>query len=623
MCGIAGKIVTQGQVTSSQIKKMTDAIAHRGPDDDGQEIIKNCGLGQRRLSIIDLSSKGHQPMAYDRGNYWITFNGEIYNFEEIRDRLGAKGYAFRSHSDTEVILAAYKEWGPKCVSYFNGMFALALFDKKKNVFFAARDRLGKKPFHYYYDGHTLVFASEIKALFTQPEVLKEVDSEAIASYIYWGFVPSPKTGFRGIAKLPPGHYMIFQNGKLMLKRYWSVHVSADPSIEIGDAMQRIKALVDSAVQLRMIADVPLGAFLSGGIDSCVIVGSMASQSERAIKTFTVGASSWGMDERADAKISAAFHRTDHTELEISPKVDDAFIRTLVRAYDEPFGDSSAIPSYYVSKLARQHVTVALNGDGGDENFFGYSNYTTLDFINRLTAARLPAHVLYRLLKPFQPYLYTSPIYQRALRVSHLIGAGAMDGYALYARGYTNLIDMNSLWNDAATTIEKEMQSHLPKNGNDSMSRVLQMDLSHILPDGLMTKMDIASMQWALEGRSPLLDYRLVEFAATLPLSYKYRTGETKWIFKEACREYVLEHIRSLPKRGFVLPVNEWIQTTLHTQFQNIFSDSNHQVFSLVNFESASRMFDLHSRGIIDYSAQLWKLFMLAKWYEEFFPHSAK
>lgn len=618
MCGIAGKVVFSGSVQASDIKRMTDRLSHRGPDDDGIESFGACGLGQRRLAIIDLSPKGHQPMSYDSKRYWITFNGEIYNYASLRSLLTTKGYRFHSQSDTEVILAMYAQYKEKCVQHFNGMFAFAIFDKKEQTLFAARDRMGKKPFKYYYSSNEFIFASEIKALFTQSQVPKEVDADAIASYIYWGFVPSPKTGFKDIFKLPPGHYLTLKNKKLSIKPYWSVSVNPTPTLSIDESKETLRALLESSVSLRMIADVPLGSFLSGGIDSCVVTGIMSQLSSQPVRTFTVGSSQWGMDERSDARISSKFHHTKHTELEIKPRVDTKLINTLVNAYDEPFGDSSAIPSYFVSELARKHVTVALNGDGGDESFFAYSNHTTLAFIQRMQTLSLPASLLYRVLRPFRAQALEYPLLQRILRVSHLLGQKPLDGYSLYARGYTNGIDMNELWNDAGNHLETELRTHLPSNSTDDISQVLTLDLSTILPDGLMTKMDIASMQWALEGRSPLLDYRIVEFAASLPLSYKLQNNETKWILKEACNDLIPPSIRNLPKRGFVLPVNEWMKSTLRPQFDAAFQNSSNPMFSIVNFDTTKKMYDYHQRGVADYSAQLWKLFMLSQWYENFF-----
>lgn len=618
MCGIAGKILFNGTVQSSDIKKMTDSLSHRGPDDDGVQTFDSCGLGQRRLAIIDLSPMGHQPMSFNSKRYWITFNGEIYNYLELRSKLISEGYRFHSHSDTEVILAMYAHYKEKCVNYFNGMFAFAIYDKKEKTLFAARDRMGKKPFKYYLSSTAFIFASEIKALFTQPEVPKDIDNDAISSYIYWGFVPSPRTGFKNIYKLPPGHFLILKNKKLTIKPYWSISVNPTSRLTVEESKAELRTLLESSVSLRMIADVPLGSFLSGGIDSCIVTGLMSKLSEQHVRTFTVGASQWGMDERADAKISSQFHNTVHSELEIKPKVDDQFIRKLVRAYDEPFGDSSAIPSYFVSQLARKHVTVALNGDGGDESFFAYSNHTTLAFIERMQALRLPANLLYRVLRPFSSQAIQHPLVQRVLRVSHILSQRPLDGYSLYARGYTNGIEMNDLWNDAANHLEKELLTHLPQNGTDDISRVLTLDLSTILPDGLMTKMDIASMQWALEGRSPLLDYRIVEFAASLPLEYKYHHQETKWILKEACNDLIPPQIRNLPKRGFVLPVNEWMKTSLRKQFDRAFLNTNHQMYSILNFDTTKKMYSYHQQGIADYSAQLWKLFMLSQWYDTFF-----
>lgn len=620
MCGIAGSVSLSNKYVPdrSVMSRVNDAIAHRGPDDIGIEIFPKAALTQRRLAIIDLSPGGHQPKPYARGQYWITFNGEIYNFQEIKDRLRKKGYKFQSQSDTEVILAAYDAYKEKCLQHLRGMFAFALYDKKEHVLFAARDRLGKKPFKYYLDDDKFVFASEVKAILAHPGVSREIDPDALRQYLYWGFVPSPKTGFQHIAKLPPAHYLTLQDGKLSVKRYWDVKFEPDYDRSEEETASQLRELVEESVRLRLISDVPVGAFLSAGIDSTIVVGTMAKFLDKPVRTFTIGVKGWENDESQAAAETARIFGTNHKAFHVTPNVKEVLPK-IVKAYDEPFADSSAIPSYYVSQLARKHVTVALNGDGGDENFFGYSNYETFLFTQRHQSTRPLFAAAYSTLKPFEKMFYRHPLYQRMLRVSHIMKYDPFSSYPLFARGYCNYADINDFDAGKKLNIRSEFQRFLPRDRSSTANDILFHDFHSTLPDGLMTKIDIATMQHGLEGRAPLLDHKLVEFAATIPLELKYKGGQTKYILRKAFADLLPRHVVNLPKRGFVPPTGQWLRTTLRSTMRKRLSNPEHQVFSFLDFATTQQLLEWHDQSIADYSPHLWKFFMLALWFEEYQP----
>lgn len=618
MCGITGKyfINHQHTVEASDIQKMTRAIAHRGSDDEGIKILGNIGLGHRRLSIIDLSKRGHQPMTNKQKSLWITFNGEIYNYQELKAQLLKKGYKFYSETDTEVILAAYQEYGTDCVKSFRGMFSFAIYDVKKDLLFAARDRLGKKPFKYYFDGKVFIFASELKAILTQVEVSRNIDSEAIKQYIYWGFVPSPKTGFLKIHKLPAAHMLVIHKGSLSIQKYWDYK----PIYTLGrteeETISQLRNIFEESIKLRMVSDVPLGAFLSGGIDSCVVIGMMSRLSSKPIKTYTIGFDGWKDSEIEPARITAKFHHTDHHEFTIKPDI-ESILPKIAQAYEEPFGDASAVPSYYVSKTASEHVKVVLNGDGGDENFLGYSNYTTLLTTQRLQPFMLPAKLTYQALKPLQSLLSKNLVYHRLLRVSHLIQSNPLESYSKYARGYLNLISSSLIYNDSSFDQMDEIKRYLPQKSSDLISAIMYLDLHNILPDGLMSKIDIASMQFGLEARSPLLDQELVEFAATIPLNMKYKNKTTKYILRKAFADLIPPEINKLPKRGFVMPTGNWIKNELKSLTKQLLLNKSAKIYEVLNFETIQQILQLHWQTETDFSAFIWRFIMLELWYREY------
>ncbi len=614
MCGIAGKININSntKVPTGEILEMISVLSHRGPDDEGIKILNNVGLGHKRLAIIDLSKKGHQPMTNIDGDIWVIFNGEIYNFQEIRAKLIQKGHKFNSNSDTEVIIAAYKEYGTDCLKHFRGMFSFALFDLKEDTLFAARDRIGKKPFHYFFDGYVFIFASEIKAILTQKEVSKEPDDLALRRYLYWGFVPSPQTGFKGISKLKAGHFLLLKKGKLTIRRYWHYQAKRN-NLSEQDTIEKLRFLVEEAVKLRLISDVPLGAFLSGGIDSCVVVGIMSKLTQQPVQTFTIGFNGWQNNESSLAKISSKFHHTNHHQFIVSPNI-TKILPKVVKAYDEPFGDVSAIPSLFVSQIARKYVTVCLNGDGGDEDFLGYSNYEALlksQSISFIRPFAMISNLLINNLSPSSP-----PFLERQKRLSFFLSKPSIRSYPHYLRGYMNYINFNDIYL-TPFDLEAEFNRFLPPNAPDDISSVVTADFNSILPDSLMTKVDIASMQCSLETRSPLLDHKLVEFAASIPTKYKYKGGQTKYIFRKAFEDILPPEIINQPKRGFVMPVNDWFRHELKSNLIKNLSNRNHRLFTIVNFDTVQKIINLHLSTKMDYSPTLWRVLMLKFWFDEY------
>lgn len=617
MCGIAGKLYVDGsqKVTLKSLKEMTDAIAHRGPDDDGHQVIGHVGLAQRRLAIIDLSPKGHQPMSYANGRFWITFNGEVYNFQETRQELIDKGYRFRSGTDTEVMLAAYQEYGVNSIKKFRGMFAFALYDKKENVFFAARDRLGKKPFKYFWDGKVFLFASELKALLTQKEVKTSLDPQAIKEYLYWGFVPSPCTGLREIHKLPAAHYLLVKRGKLSIKRYWDFQPVQNHQRSEEDTIEHLREIVEESVRLRLISDRPVGAFLSGGVDSAIVVGQMAKLTKHPIKTLTVGFDGWIHDETEAASLTAKLHGTDHQVLTVHPNI-ERDIRKIVAAYEEPFGDVSAVPSYYISQAARKHVIVVLNGDGGDENFLGYSNYENI--LKTQSFHRLH-HVFALLRQGLWPFRHTldHPIFHRALRISDILQYDAKEAYQMYARGYLNLFHWSELVKDGDLNPFALWAGRLNPQASDLAGEIAWADLRNVLTDGLMAKVDIAAMQFGVEARSPLLDHTLVEFAATIPTSLKYKNGTTKYILRKAFSDLIPPEVINLPKRGFVIPIDQWLRGDLKKFGAEILLNPTHPLYTVLQYSTVEKMWQYHQAGKIDYSFVLWRIIMLRLWWDEY------
>lgn len=625
MCGIAGKILfTDDAVKTVDINRMVESIRHRGPDDHGVFISdnRNVALGHARLSIIDTSSLGHQPMQY-KNRYVISFNGEIYNFQEKRELLKTLGHKFTSHTDTEVILALYDEYGPDCLQHLRGMFAFAIYDKQKQTLFCARDRVGKKPFKYVFTPHLFLFASELKALLTQPEYSKALDYEAIHDYLTFQYVPGPRTGFQGIQKLLPGHYLLLdcKTAKLDIIRYWQLNVSTSWELSEKEWCARINNQLEEAVRLRLISDVPLGAFLSGGIDSSAIVGHMSRLVSDPVKTFSIGFKENTHNELPFARQVANYFKTDHHEFIVKPDMIHD-LSLLIRSYEEPFADVSALPTYHLSKLARQYVTVALTGDGGDENFAGYSRYQ-LQKIMLLYTKYAPKYIQ-RFLPSTKKLLRTIPM-TFFDRLALLAGTS----HESYDHRYVNYISFfsnhakQSLYNQnfkkllAIDSYQKVIAYFKEVPNADKLTQTTYADFNTYLPDDLLVKMDIASMANSLEARSPLLDHAFLELTAHIPIQLKLKgLHNSKYIFKQALHGFLPETVLNRPKMGFGVPLDTWFRTTLKSYIQEKLTSKQSRLSEMFDPNSIKNI--LHIQKDVNMGHQLWMLLNLELWLEEFF-----
>lgn len=607
MCGIAG-IVYFGknkEVHLHSLKLMSSKIAHRGPDDTGFFISKEKGVGfvHNRLAIIDLSKNGHQPMVY-MNRYVITFNGEIYNFEQEKAKLIKLGYKFNSNSDTEVILALYDKYKSKCLKFLRGMFAFAIYDMHEKTIFLARDRIGKKPLKYYFNSEMLVFASELKAILTHPEVNKNTDNLAIQKYFLYGYVPAPLTGFENIKKLEPGHFIQINISKKTFakKCYWQPRFRHKLSLTKKQWCQKILDTLEESTKLRMISDVPLGAFLSGGVDSSAVVAQMALNSKEKIKTFTITFENKKYSEKKYADLIVKKYKTDHTEILAKPTSIDQ-LPEIVKAYEEPFSDNSAIVSCMVSKAARKYVKVVLNGDGGDENFAGYPNrYLRLkrdiDYAKWISICRPLAALK---IKKITNFLDKSklPLYERFTSYNQVFSFKEI--HKMFKNNHPKIITPSNLYKTVKNTFKNFKGSDLKDAG-------LKFDLQYFLPDQLLTKMDIAAMSYGLEGRSPILDHKMIELACKIPFNLKIRNGETKYIFKKALESIVPRQNLYRPKVGFTIPLDEWFKGNLSAHF-------NHKIFSkralLNNFVDINKI-------NLDNDQKRWNLLMFELWLESYF-----
>jgi len=626
MCGIAGQINVDPNrpVEAEALRRMADAVRHRGPDAGGFWREDGAGLAHRRLSIIDLSEAANQPLSNEDGSVWIVFNGEIYNFQELRPPLEAKGHVFRSHSDTEVLVHLYEEQGVGMLSRLRGMFAFAIWDAPRRRLFAARDRIGKKPFKYFFDGQTFVFASELKALRTHPDVRATLDERDVHQYLGFGYLFSPNTGFREIKKLPPAHYLILENGKLDIQRYWRLDFRETTRLPFEDCRERIAALLDEATRLRMISDVPIGAFLSGGVDSSAIVAFMARHSSQPVRTFSIGFDFESHNELPAARRIAALFKTDHTEHVVAARATE-ILPELVRLYEEPYADSSALPSYYLARMTRESVTVALNGDGGDENFFGYDSY---DYYLKILGA-LKAIEQWKLdwllagMKALPGSLFGRLRYFASI-LQGLRGAAPEQVFCrtvnlmaddLKRRLYTDEAVRRFL--DAAPSATFMGDTFgAATSGGDPARRAFAWDVEHYLADDLCVKMDLATMAHGLETRSPLLDHVFMEFCATIPLEWKYRDGVRKHIFKEALAPMIPREHLNRPKQGFAAPVHQWFRGELKDLCRDALLAPGSRLRSWFDPKALARFMDDHVAGRTRDGNRLWLLLTLELWLRE-------
>lgn len=589
MCGISGKIYfTNDTVTRYQLHKMASIISHRGPDDTGYYISKKgkVGFAHNRLSIIDLSKRANQPMAY-MNRYVMVFNGEIYNFQEERNKLQNLGYKFNTTSDSEVILALYDKYKERCLSKMRGMFALAIYDTKEQQIFIARDRLGKKPLKYFINDKCLIFASELKAILTQSEVKTIPDNFAIQKYLMYGYIPAPLTGFEGIKKLEPGHYMKIdiRNKKVFTKKYWEPVFTEKLFLSEKEWSQKILDVLDESTRLRMISDVPVGAFLSGGVDSSAVVAAMALNSSDRIKTFTVKYKNKQWSEDRFAKIISKMYKTDHTEILAKP-TDINNLPRIAYQYEEPFADNSALVSFMVCEEARKHVKVALNGDGGDENFAGYPNR-----YNRLKRD-VDMSFFINLISKF-------PIKTGKSKIDNFIQKSKNPIYKKFA-SYNRIFHLDDY------SLEKDVFNNF--SGDDKKDAGLKFDLKYFLPDQLLTKIDIAGMTFGLETRTPLLDQNMIELGCKIPFNLKLKNGETKYIFKKALEKIVPKENLYRPKMGFTISLEDWFQGNLQGYYNKKVNSKKSRIRNIMsnhNIEASSNQ-------------QRWTLLMLELWFEKYF-----
>lgn len=597
---------------------MTEAIAHRGPDGDGFYDAPGIGLGHRRLAIVDLAG-GDQPMFNENRSVAIVFNGEIFNFQPLMAELTALGHRFRTRCDTEVIVHAWEEWGESCLDRLNGQFAFALWDERQETLFLARDRFGEKPLYYSFLGDgRLIFASELKSLLQSPAVDRRLDPQAIEEYFAFGYVPDPRSIYSDVKKLPPGHCLTVRRGAAASepREYWNVQfVDGGAAVE-GEAAAELIARLQESVRMRMIADVPLGAFLSGGVDSSGVVAMMAGLKAGPVSTFSIAFGTSGFDETRYAAEIARRYRTDHHVREVDPDAFDLVDR-LATIYDEPFGDSSAMPTFRVSAMARENVTVALSGDGGDEVFGGYRRYrwhVAEERVRRRLPARLRAP-LFGALGALYPKLDWAP---RPLRAKATLSELARDPAAAYFSSVSICGDelrRRLFSRDLARELQgynasELLRAHMAQSGSDDpLSQVQYADFKTYLPGDILTKVDRASMASSLEVRVPLLDHTLVEWAARLPPSLKLRGRDGKHIFKRALEPFVARDILYRPKQGFAVPLAKWFRGPLRRRVRESLCGPVLRGSGLFEIGTIENLLDQHQSGARDYSAALWSLSM--------------
>ncbi len=625
MCGIVGRynFFSGAPVKPEVLKAMGDFLAHRGPDGEGIYQKNNLGFSHRRLAVIDLTEAAEQPMVRENGQFVITYNGEIYNFQELRGQLERLGHRFNSQSDTEVVLASYQEYGTKCVEHLRGMFAFAIWDEGEKRLFLARDRVGKKPLYYWIHQDGISFASEPKAFLADPHFKPEVNIEAISHYLTYQYVPSPLSAFQGIQKLPPAHVLIVQNKHINIERYWKLSYGTTFSGSFEDAQQELLAKLKEATELRLMSDVPLGAFLSGGIDSSVIVALMAKLGVEHIKTFSIGFEEKAYNELPFARLVAQQYETDHHELIVTPNATEMF-QKLVWFYNEPFADSSAIPTLYLAEMTKQHVTVALNGDGGDENLLGYDRYVAslygswydrlptpirrmLEWGTQLLPDASESKTILSRLKRFVTVLSETPERRYGYWMSHF-------DPIMKQQLCTEEFMQKSGHSDSFGLLVNAFQK---SDAKEFLSRLLDVDVNMYLTDDLLVKVDIASMAHGLEARSPFLDHHVMEFCASLPSSMKLKGRDKKYVLKQAVRSLLPAKILNRPKMGFGVPLDRWFREDLREMAYDILLSPRAVQRGYFHKHAVEKLLDEHVSGTKNWHYRLWNLLMLELWHRTY------
>lgn len=631
MCGIVGKVYRERSrpVERELIERMKRAMVHRGPDEDGTHLCAPAGLGFQRLAIIDLKS-GQQPMKNEDGSVAIVFNGEIYNFKELREELLAAGHTFRTRSDTETILHGFEQWGPGVVERLRGMFAFAIHDSNTQTLFLARDRVGKKPLYYAHlrpgtADEALIFASELKSLLADPDFERRVDIEALNHYLTYQYVPQPWSIFEGARKLSPGHWLLYRNGEVQIERYWQLDYEPKRKLTEEEAIEKTLSKIDEAVRIRLMSEVPLGCFLSGGIDSSAVVAMMRRHISGDLKTFSIGFKEEGFNELPYARQVAQQFETHHEEFVVEPNALEC-LGELAWHFDEPFADMSAIPTYYLSKMTRRYVTVALNGDGGDESFAGYARYQGFRAFNRYR--KIP-----RMMRQMAaaPLAAAAEVFSGSAKVellSYVNNATLLSDEKLYTqtmvifREYQKrkLLSENYrlVMNELAGDSEQLTASYLEDSPERALvDRMMYSDIMLYLPGALLPKVDRMTMANSLEGRSPFLDHKLMEFAARLPAELKFRNGTLKYLLKQALLRYFPKEFLHRPKMGFGVPVGQWFRGDLRPLVEEFVLGERAKARGFFDPAYVARMYRQHMAGRQNHHHRLWSLIMFEAWARTF------
>ncbi len=619
MCGFSGFIDYTNLSDIDQLQRMTNVITHRGPDAVDYFINYydkyTIGMGHRRLSVIDLKESANQPMHFNE--FVVVFNGEIYNYSQIREELVLKKRKFQTESDTEVILQAYDEWGEECVHRFIGMFAFLIFNKKTQEVIVFRDRPGVKPFHYYWDGEVFLFASEIKSFHQHPHFKKEIDLNAVVQFIQYGYVPTPNSIFKNVKKIPPGCFLKFSlaTKKLSIHNYWNVnefYQKKKLDIEFEDAKSQTEEIIANACSYRMISDVPVGVFLSGGYDSTLVASLLRANSNQEIKTFTIGVKEQHLNEAVFARDIAMHLGTDHTEMYCTEIEMFDLIKSLPFHFDEPFGDSSAIATMLVSRLASKDVKVVLSADGGDEVFAGYNRYDYLDKLKKV-------QFLSKLPMPFDMLInFFIKNKNEAQRLDRLFNNSSAINLADILNSGFQINDLIKLFKHSfpADLFNKNNTEFDLVRGN--LSKMLAYDYKTYLLDDILTKVDRSTMSASIEGREPLLDHRIIEFAAQLPDQFKYNKGNKKFILKEITHKYVPKELMERPKMGFGVPVSSWLRGPLKEQLDYYLSESFIRKQAIFNFAAIAEIKCKVLNKTDKHYQKLWYLLIFQMWYEKWF-----
>ncbi len=611
MCGIAGfvNLDLDPEAEGALLRQMTDIIRHRGPDDDGHWLGDGAALGMRRLSIIDLSG-GKQPIANEDGSVIAVFNGEIYNYRELRRELETEGHTFATNSDTETIVHAYEDDGVAFVRRLRGMFAIALWDRRRRRLVLTRDRFGKKPIHYICDDHRLIFGSEIKSLLLAPDVPRELDPAAVSQYFTFGYISAPHTAFADIHKLPAAHTLVFEDGRATLQRYWQLDFTPRCTDDEATAAHKVRELLTEAVRIRLISDVPLGAFLSGGVDSSAVVALMCEVAGERVKTFSIGFEEADYSELEYARLIAKRYDTDHREFIVRMDLLDVLPR-LVWAFDEPFADASMIPTYYVSKLAREHVTVALSGDGGDELFGGYNSYTQAMRENRMSERLGPMRTLGPLISSLLPEGTRGKNRLRRLNLSpemRCVEAGSI---------YSTTRRERILQPEFLRAYIDPWGGHLDRFAEvsdlDFFTQMQHVHVEEYLPYDILVKVDKASMYTSLETRAPILDHVLAEYVASLPHSVRNLGGHQKYLFKRAVRDVLPDENLTRRKMGFGLPVEHWLRGELNELVWDLLTSQQARNRGVIDTRQVERMLLEHQRHTYDHSRRIWAWLCFELW----------